>query len=97
MAILNKDEFTARLKAKLGDDTSDESVSFLEDMTDTFNDLESRASDTTNWKEKYEQNDSEWREKYKARFFDGNEPNDKDKDKETEDETEPEKFDDLFS
>lgn len=95
MAILNKDEFTSRLKARLGDDTSDEAMSFLEDFTDTFNDLESRANDTTNWKEKFEQNDSEWRDKYKARFFEGS-PSNKAED-ENETEPEPETFDDLFS
>ena len=54
MPILNKDDFMSRLKTYIGEDTSDETVSFIEDVTDTFNDLESRTVD----------NSSEWEEKY---------------------------------
>ena len=79
MSVLNKDDFMSRIKAKVGDDTSDEAMSFIEDMSDTFNDLESRTVDNSGeWEEKYnnavqekDNLDKEWREKYKARFFDG--------------------------
>lgn len=72
MAILNKDDFMKRIKEKVGDDTSDEALAFMEDMTDTFNDLESKSTSngTEDWKAKYNELDKSWREKYKARFFD---------------------------
>ena len=76
MAVLDKDTFMTKIKAIVGDDTSDDAMSFIEDMTDTFNDLTSKSTDTEDWKGKYEQLDKEWREKYKARFFEGSSEDD---------------------
>lgn len=72
MAVLSHDDFMNAIRGLAGDNADDETLTMIENFTDTFNDLETRASDTTDWKSKYEQNDSEWREKYKARFFEGN-------------------------
>lgn len=66
--ILSKEAFLSAIKEKIGDDTSDESIAFLENMTDTVSDYESRLSDTTDWKQKYEENDKQWRQKYMDRF-----------------------------
>ena len=80
MAILNKDDFFNAINARVGTDTSDESIKFIEDMTDTYNHLEQGAnSDAEDWKKKYEELDASWKNKYKARFFSGspcNYPND---------------------
>lgn len=72
MSVLNKEQFMTRLQERIGEDTSDEAMSFIEDMTDTFNDMETRSSGESDeqWKTKYEELDKTWREKYKARFFD---------------------------
>ena len=71
MAVLSKEDFMSRLQERIGEDTSDEAMSFIEDMTDTFNDMETRSSGNSDeeWKQKYEDLDKSWREKYKARFF----------------------------
>ena len=71
MAVLNKEEFLSRLQERIGEDTSDEAMAFIEDMTDTFNDMETRSNGQSDeeWKTKYEELDKSWREKYKARFF----------------------------
>ena len=71
MAVLNKEEFLSRLQERIGEDTSDEAMAFIEDMTDTFNDMETRSNGKSDeeWKTKYEELDKSWREKYKARFF----------------------------
>ena len=69
--VLGKDEFMKRLQERIGEDTSDEAMTFIEDMTDTYNDFESRTGDTEDWKTKYDELDKSWREKYKARFFEG--------------------------
>lgn len=71
MAVLSHDDFMKAVKGLAGDNADDNTLTMIENFTDTFNDLETRASDTTDWKAKYEQNDNEWREKYKARFFEG--------------------------
>lgn len=71
MAVLSKEEFMSRLQERIGEDTSDEAVAFIEDMTDTFNDMETRSSgnNDSEWKQKYEDLDKSWRKKYKDRFF----------------------------
>ena len=70
--ILNRDEFFQRIHERMPDTTNADDIGFLEDMTDTYNDLENRANtDAENWKKKYEDNDRSWREKYKHRFFNG--------------------------
>lgn len=72
MAVKNKDEIIQAISDKLNNDTSDDALQLLEDVTDTFNDMDSRLNDTEDWKTKYEENDKEWREKYKSRFTEGN-------------------------
>lgn len=72
MAILNQEEFFNRLHERLGTDTSDESITFMEDMTDTYNDLVKRANDNNgDWERKYHELDESWKAKYKHRFFSG--------------------------
>lgn len=95
--ILTKEEFLQKLQDFVGDDTSDETMGFLEDMTDTYNDLADKAAgtDDSEWEEKYKALDKEWREKYKARFFASEETTEEETEAE-EEETEAEDFDDLF-
>lgn len=72
MAVLTRDEFFTRMQTRLGEDTSDEAISFLEDMTDTYNDMEKRANgDGVDWKKKAEEIDAAWKAKYRHRFFSG--------------------------
>ena len=78
MAIRKLDELMDSIKEKIGEDTSDDTISFLEDITDTFQDYETRVKDETNWKAKYEQNDAEWRQKYISRFYESSGEEDED-------------------
>lgn len=72
MAVLSRDDYFQRLHDRLGDDTSDECISFLEDMTDTYNDLEQRTNgDGIDWKQKYHDLDESWKKRYRHRFFTG--------------------------
>ena len=80
------------IKERYKDDTSDEAIQFIEDVSDTINDLDSRASEETNWKQKYEENDKEWREKYKERFFNSTEIDQVD----DRGDEKPMKYEDLF-
>lgn len=96
MAVKTKDEIMALIKDKFGDDTSDETLAFIEDVADTVNDLETKASgDGVDWKAKYEQNDKEWRQRYHDRFFSAEPAPDPDPDPEPEDNS-PKTFDELF-
>lgn len=97
MAVKTMDELLDIIKTKVGDDTSDETIAFIEDITDTLTDYERKIanSENENWKTKYEENDKKWREKYRERFFS------KDVEKEDdvfedEDEIKSLSYDDLF-
>ena len=72
MAVLSREDFLSRIQGQIGEDTSDEAMKFIEDMTDTFDDYANRIGDKEDWKAKYEENDKAWREKYKSRFFSSN-------------------------
>lgn len=97
MAVKTREEILESLKTRIGENPDDESISFLEDVTDTLNDFEKRANgDGTDWKTKYEENDANWRKKYTERFFSNEpEPNPKPEPKPEPDDT-PKTFSDLF-
>lgn len=70
MAVKTREEILEELRVRVGEQTDDETIAFLEDVTDTFSDLETKAKgDGTDWKTKYEENDAEWRKKYTERFY----------------------------
>lgn len=97
MAIKTKDEILELVKARIGDDTSDEAIAILEDVTDTLTDYETRIADSGDWKARYEQNDAEWRRKYIERFTTGGAPAYEPKDGPYEyEEPEIKTFDELF-
>ena len=69
MAVRTIDEILESVKTRVGDSTEDADIEFIENISDTLNDLNSKASGQEDWKTKYEENDKAWREKYKERFF----------------------------
>lgn len=99
MAVLNREQFFDRLNEMFAERTDDDAISFIEDMTDTYNALEASGS-TIDWEEKYKKLDESWKEKYKRRFFSGvsvivnNEADSVEEEKET---AESITFEDLFS
>lgn len=89
MAVRTSEEFLSMIKQRVGDSTTDDDITFVEDATDTINAMARHESEITQLKEENE----ELRKKYRDRFFepkpDSQEPN----------EPEPEKltFESLFS
>ena len=71
--IVAMDELLNQLNNVIGENTSDEVISLIENVTDTFNDLSTKVAnnEAETWKNKYEENDKAWREKYKSRFMTG--------------------------
>lgn len=76
MAVRTREEIMNSVNARFADDTSDETLTFIEDTADTLNNYE--TSINTDWEKKYNdlntdyQNlDSSWRQRYRERFFDG--------------------------
>lgn len=95
MAIKSIEEILQNFKSIIPDDTSDETIGFIEDVTDTIHDLENKAKgDGKDWKSEAERIDKEWRERYKERFFSGK----TEEDDEFNEEEEPKKytFESLF-
>lgn len=88
MAKLTRADFMERLKTFLGEDTSDEALTLLEDANDSF-----EEGDGVDWKQRYEENDKEWRQKYKDRFFNKSED---DNDDDIDEPEEKKSFTDLF-
>lgn len=69
MAVLTKEQILDRIKVRIGEDTSDEALQLIEDISDTIGDYETKTKDSTDWEKKYKDNDEQWRKKYKDRFF----------------------------
>lgn len=97
MAVKTRDEIMEAIKKRIGEDTSDESISLLEDVTDTFADYETKVADKTDWKTKYDEMDASWRKKYMERFSGKTGEEIKDEQEEQiKDDSEPRTFDELF-
>ena len=97
MAVKTREEILAEVKARVGEQTDDETIAFLEDITDTLSDLETKANgDGIDWKAKYEENDAEWRKKYTERFY-SSDPNANNESPISDDKTKPKSFAELFT
>lgn len=95
MAVRTREEILEAIRTRVGEQTDDETISFLEDVTDTLTDFETRANGSCeDWEQRYKENDAEWRKKYTERFFSG-EPAPIEVPKE-EPKEEPKTFSDLF-
>lgn len=96
MAVKPLAEILASVNTLIGNDTSDEALTLIEDITDTLNDANTSKGEYT--KEKYEELDRSWRERYKERFLSGDtklDPKD-DEDDDTDNRDKPLRYEDLF-
>lgn len=97
MAVKTREEILESFRRRLGENPDDESISFLEDVTDTLDDFEQKANgDGTDWKSKYEENDANWRKKYTERFFSIEPESNPKPDTKPEPDDTPRTFSDLF-
>ena len=96
MAVLTKDELTKMLADRFADTEDENDIAFMENITDTFDDLQTNANATQlkELQDKY----SDLQKKYRDRFFNSSGSDDEDFFKPTPD-PEPKimKFDDLFT
>lgn len=96
MSVKTREEILESIRTRVGDQTDDETIAFLEDVTDTLNDFETRANgDGEDWEQRYKDNDAEWRKKYTERFFSG-EPQAPTPAPKYGESTKPKTFEDLF-
>lgn len=66
MAVRTTQEIIDELKSSFGESPDDTQLAMLEDVCDTFTDLNERSGE--DWKTKYEENDKAWRKRYTDRF-----------------------------
>ena len=73
MAILTRDEYMNRIKERIGEDDSPEALSFIADMSDTFdgNADGARISELEQALESERNALADLRKEYKERFFSG--------------------------
>lgn len=97
MAVKTREEILESVRARVGEQTDDETIAFIEDISDTLTELETKAKgDGTDWKAKYEENDAEWRKKYTERFYSSDPGTDPEPPK-PDDPTKPKTFSELFT
>ena len=95
--IRTKEEMLDLVNKYIGEDTSEEAIGLIEDISDSYDSF----SDPEDWKAKYEELDEAWKKKYKERFFEGSNktPTGEDVDGETHEEAEEKElvtYDDFF-
>lgn len=76
MAVKTKEQIIEQIKARLGEDNSDEAIAVIEDVSDTYDALTGADGGGKDWKSEAERIDKEWREKYIARFSGGSDDDD---------------------
>ena len=93
--VLNNDDFVKSVKSIIGDRTDEESINFIENMTDTYNSLVA-DKDVTNtaWEQKYNALNETWSKRYKDRFLSGSD--EQQNNENHEDDNEPKSYSDLF-
>lgn len=97
MAVKTREEIIESVRSRVGEQTDDETIAFIEDISDTLTDLETKAKgDGTDWKAKYEENDAEWRKKYTERFYSPKFKDEPDEIDESDESNTPKTFADLF-
>lgn len=94
MAVRTREEIMAQLQTIIGDDTSDDTLTFVQDVSDTLGN-DNSATRITELETQLKTQDEEWRKKYRDAFFTGK-PDDAFKDEDDEPEK-PRRFEDLFT
>lgn len=72
MAVRTTQEIIDALKESFGESPDDTQLAMLEDVSDTFTDLNERLSE--DWRTRYEENDKAWRKRYTDRFSGKSDP-----------------------
>lgn len=93
--VLNNDDFVKSVKSIIGDRTDEESINFIENMTDTYNSLVAdKDVNNTAWEQKYNALNETWSKRYKDRFLSGSD--EQQNNESHEDDNEPKSYNDLF-
>lgn len=97
--IISREELLSAARTIFGEDSTDEQITFIENLSDTVSDYEERITTSGDWKTKYEENDASWRRRYTERFVNPSTTPDKIIEEQKEDiidDGEPKSFAELF-
>ena len=94
MAVRTREEIMTQLQSMIGeDDTSDETLAFIQDVSDTLGN-DNSAQRITELETQLEEQDKTWRKKYRDAFFT---VKGDDSFEDEPEETKPRRFEDLFT
>lgn len=98
MSVLSRDELLEKTRALLGERTDDEAITFIEDVTDTYDSMSGAKPGYTEEEVTAKVNEVEekWRKKYRDRFFGNGDDDDEDDPDDGNTNTEEVTIDDLF-
>lgn len=94
MAVLTREQFMEKLNTLTDGKTDDDTLTMIQDFSDTFKSLEEKEDVEAvrgEYEEKLKSLDDTWRNKYRDAFFNG--PEEK---KDEEEKGEPHNYEDLF-
>ena len=94
MAVRTRDELTEMLQQRFGESENDDDISFVEDITDTYNSL--AGNDQSARITELENELAEQKKKYRDRFFAPADDTGNNKPDEQEEKKKPVRFEDLF-
>lgn len=69
MAVRTKEEIMQMIRERVGENTDDDTIKFVEDVSDTLDDYDNKTGTAAEWEQRYNDNDAEWRKRYTERFF----------------------------
>lgn len=94
MAVRTREEIMSQLQTIVGEDTSDETLAFIQDVSDTIG-SENNAQRINELQQELTRKDEEWRKKYRDAFFTGKP--DESIEEDEPDNNKPKSFMDLFT
>ena len=99
MAVLTREQFMEKLNTLTDGKTDDDTLTMIQDFSDTFKSLEEKEDVEAvrgEYEEKLKTLDETWRNKYRDAFFNGTEEKKEEEEEEEEEKEEPHKYEDLF-
>lgn len=98
MAVLTREQFMEKLNTLTDGKTDDDTLTMIQDFSDTFKSLEEKEDVEAvrgEYEEKLKTLEDTWRNKYRDAFFNGTEKKDEE-DEEEEEKEEPHTYEELF-
>lgn len=94
--ILTKEDFNNIVKTLVGERTDDEALEIVQNLTDTYADMEAKSANAISYEQKLKDLDEEWRKKYRDTFYNNNPDVDTGDSVDTDGDVKEYKYENLF-